>query len=165
MDFADLQPGAARNVRIIRLKLSVPQRAREELERSERARFRGEFEESVRRIKRAIEIFPDYSDALNNLGTHYHSQLAIDYFYLHDYAEAKKYFKKVLVLDPAAANSPQLFLAHIALSEKNEPEAEGYIRGFLALHPNSPHAPRLRSTLETLASKSQSSSSLGQAQP
>jgi tetratricopeptide (TPR) repeat protein len=78
------------------------------------------------------------------------SQLALSYYYLRDYTEAKKYFKRVLDLDPAYECSPQLFLAHIAIAEQANDEARAYLRGFLENHPNAPNAPEVRATLEHL---------------
>jgi len=60
--------------------------------------------------------------------------------------------QKVLSLDPYSANSPQLFLAHIAFAEKEHDAAQQYILSYLELHPNSPQAPHLRRTLQNLVS-------------
>lgn len=81
-----------------------------------------------------------------------YSQVALGYYYLQQYDEARKYFEKVAEVDPYFANSPQLFLAHIALAEKRDRDAEDYFRQFLKLHPNSPEAPRLKKTLAALMS-------------
>ncbi|MBZ5498493.1 MAG: tetratricopeptide repeat protein [Acidobacteriia bacterium] len=191
--------------------LTVPKEALQQLQRSEKAQLEGDEEEVMRRLKRAIEIYPAYADAWNNLGAHYHrkgdfaqsiqsftkvtelspdfyvgwmnlggsllatgrfkgaveanrkalslgpddaianSQLGLSHYYLHEYGEAKKYFKRVLALDPAFANSPHLFLAHIAMGERSFVEAMGYLRGYLELHPNAPDAPRVKQTLMELA--------------
>jgi Flp pilus assembly protein TadD len=72
-------------------KLAVPGRARREMIRSEEAQLRGDSEESVEHLERAIEIFPDYTDALNNLGTHYHRK--------GDYDRALGYFTRVIAID------------------------------------------------------------------
>jgi tetratricopeptide (TPR) repeat protein len=198
--------------RIAAARLAVPTSARREMVRAEEAQLRGDNQAALRHLERAIEIYPRYADALNNVGTHYHrkgdygrsieyfsrvtridpkffpgwvnlggsllalgklqdareanlkaaelrpndplanTQLGINYFYLRQYGDAKTYFLKVVDLDPASANSPQLFLAHIAMAERSPREAEGYIRSYLELHPYSPRAPNLRRTLENLAS-------------
>jgi len=193
-------------------KLAVPGKARKEMLRAEEAQLKGDREEALRHLERAIEIYPAYADALNNLGTYYHrsgdyersvqyftnatkldpeffagwvnlggsllalgrlqsaldankralelrpndslanSQVGINYFYLRNYAEAKRFLQKVLSLDPYSANSPQLFLAHIAFAEKEHDTAQQYILSYLELHPNSPQAPHLRRTLQNLVS-------------
>ncbi len=196
--------------RVSAARLAIPRNASNEMIRSEEAQLRGDKEEARLHLERAIEIYPEYTDALNNLGTYYHrsgnytrsveyfnkaaklepgffpawvnlggsllaagdplgalaankravelrpndalanSQIGINYFYLRDYAEAKKHLEKVLSLDPSSANSPQLFLAHIAFAERQPGEAERYIRSYLELHPNSPQAAHLRRTLQNL---------------
>jgi tetratricopeptide (TPR) repeat protein len=85
------------------------------------------------------------------------SQLALNYFYLRRYREAKPLFERVLVLDPLSANAPQLFLAQIAMAGQSPAEAAGHIRGYLELHPNSPRRDTLRRTLENLTSRTVSS--------
>lgn len=191
--------------------LAIPKEALQEMLRSEKAQLDGDEEGAVRHLKQAIEIYPHYGDAWNNLGAYYHrigefgwaiqcftrvtelnpefyigwmnlggsflatsrfkeaieankkaisrgpddaianSQLGLSYYYLHDYSEAKKCFKRVLALDPGFANSPQLFLAHIAIAERASAEAMEYLRGFLTLHPNAPEAPQVRHTLAALS--------------
>ncbi len=190
--------------------LSVPQQARDEMLRSETAEIRGDSVGALKHLERALSVFPDYPEALNNLGVRLHrkkdykqairnlrrateldpdlypawinlggslmangefpaaleahehayklrpddplanSQLALNYFYMHDYEEATKYFKQLRALDPQSATAPQLFLAHIALLQKNRSEAQEYIRDYLQQHPNSPQAAHLQRTLNNL---------------
>ncbi len=197
---------------VTRLRLEIPDDAREEMRRAEEAQLHGSRDQAVDHLKRAIELFPDYADALNNLGTYYHhegkddkaiecfdkvtkldpdyyggwvnlagsliaagefqtalvaskraysirpndlqvvSQLALNYFYLHDLSRAKQYFLRLDKQDPASSVKPQLYLVHIALAEKNKDEAAQYIREFLAVHPNSPQAAELKDTLANLES-------------
>jgi tetratricopeptide (TPR) repeat protein len=191
--------------------LAIPKEALLELQRSEKAQLGGDEEAMAQHLMQAVEIYPGYADAWNNLGAYYHrkgefvpaissftkvielnpdfyvgwmnlggsllatgrfkdaveanrkalslgpndatanSQLGLSHYYLHDLTEAKKYFKRVLELDPAFANSPQLFLAHIAMAEQSYPEAMSYLRGFLAHHPNAPDAHQVRQTLAALS--------------
>ncbi len=197
---------------VSRLKLEVPDNARDEMHRAEAAQLHGDMDQAIDHLKQAIKIYPDYTDALNNLGTYYHrqgkddeaiayfmqvtrldpdfyggwvnlagsliavgefqaalvaskhafsirptdlqvlSQLALNYFYLHDFSQAKNYFLTVLNRDPASSVKPQLFLVHIALAERNKDDAARYIKEFLAVHPNSPQAAELKDTLANLES-------------
>ncbi len=103
----------------------------------------GKFKEALEANQRANALRPD--DARTN------SQLALNHYYLHDYARAMDYFEKTLALDPQSATYPQLFLAQIAIIRKQQEEAERYIRDFLRLHPNSPQAARLKEVLDQVA--------------
>ncbi len=198
--------------RISRRELAVPDKARVELKRAEDFQLRGDSDQAVRHLNRAIQIYPDYTDALNNLGTYYHrkgkfgeaidyfrkvtelapdfyggwvnlagsllatgqfqralaasdraytlrpndsvviSQMALNYYYLHDMSEARRYFLRLLQMDPASALNPQLYLVHIALAQRNKDEAVQYLKEFLAIHPNSPDAAQLRQTLANIDS-------------
>ncbi len=190
--------------------LATPKTALQELERSHKAQMEGDEPAVALHLKRAVEIYPDYVEAWNNLGAHYHragdydqakrtfmkvteldpdfqlgwcnlggsllaagefdeaveanktalglrpgdvianSQLALSYYYLHNYTDAKKYFKRVFDLDPAYPNSPQLYLAHIALAENSVEEAITYLRSYLTYHPNAPDARHAQDTLNGL---------------
>jgi tetratricopeptide (TPR) repeat protein len=72
--------------------LSVPQAARDELLKAEVARSRDQIEEAIEHLQEAIRIFPDYADALNNLGT--------CYFQNHQYVKSEECFAKVTQLNP-----------------------------------------------------------------
>ncbi len=197
---------------VSRLKLEVPAEAREEMLRSQMEQLRGNTDQAIAHLKRALKIDPEYSDALNNLGAYYHrqskydkaiecyekvtkldpdfyggwvnlagsliataefqraleankrayalrpndtlviSQMALNYFYLHDLAQAKQFFLTLLSRDPASPVEPQLYLVHIALAEKNKDEAAHYIKEFLSVHPNAPQAADLKDTLANLSS-------------
>ena len=102
----------------------------------------GQFQQSLDPSLKALALRRD--DALVN------SQVALGYYYLRQYDEARKYFERVAELDPCFANSPQLFLAHIALAERRDGDAEEYYRQFLKLHPNSPKAPYYKRLLNGL---------------
>ncbi len=209
LDAPDELPQPSRNQVSVRT-LATPKTALEELQRSHKAQLEGDEAAVALHLRRAIEIYPDYVEAWNNLGAHYHrtgdyeqskqsftkvteldpgfqlgwcnlggsllaagefekavdanrtalnlrpgdvianSQLALSYYYLHNYKDAKKYFKQVFDLDPAYPNSPQLYLAHIALAENSVGEAIDYLRSYISYHPNSPDASHARDTLKGL---------------
>jgi tetratricopeptide (TPR) repeat protein len=193
--------------RISVAQLLIPKEAQIELSRSDDAAVHGNMEKMYHHLERALQIFPNYPRALNNMGVYYYrlknvassihylqkatevdpdffpawanlgssmlatggfkeatevnkralalrpndaranSQLALSYFYLHEYSQARKYFEKELELDPLTAVAPHLFLAQIAIIENRHEEAVRYINDFLELHPNSPLAPTLRELL------------------
>jgi len=72
--------------------LSVPRNARRELVSSEKAELNGEREVAREHLERALEIFPDYPDALNNLGAIYHRT--------GEYEKAVGLFSKATGIDP-----------------------------------------------------------------
>jgi tetratricopeptide (TPR) repeat protein len=177
------------------------------------AQLRGKTVEAIQHLERALQICPDYPEALNNLGVHFYcehdytksiqylqkatevdpdfyaawvnlgssllatgkfdqalemnkrayalrpedaavnSQLAMNYYYLRDYLEARKYFGKVLELDPLSVTAPQLFLAQISIEQNNDTEASNYIQAFLDLHPNLSQGSRLREVLKQVRAK------------
>jgi tetratricopeptide (TPR) repeat protein len=53
-------------------RLSVPAEAREEMLLSEKKQLRGDQDGSKEHLQRALEICPDFPEALNNLGTYHH---------------------------------------------------------------------------------------------
>ncbi len=190
--------------------LKIPGKARSELKLYEKESLAGNREAMLLHLSRAIEIYPGYAEAWNNLGTYHHrngnaeesircftkvtelnpnlylgwmnlgasllaverfedgiaanlealrlcpndtvatAQIGLGYYYMRQYTAAKKYLQRVVVMDPAYANSPQLFLAHIALAESNRNEAIEYLRSFLSYHPNAPQAARSRQLLQGL---------------
>lgn len=105
----------------------------------------GQAQAALDASRKAIALSPD--DALANVN------MALSYFHLREYDQARKYFKRVLDLDPANAVNPQLYLLHMALAERNEAEAEEYVRNFLHFHPNSPKAAFYQSVLDALVAK------------
>jgi tetratricopeptide (TPR) repeat protein len=74
--------------------LAVPSKAQRELQRASEARHRGESKKSVAHLQRALEICPDFAQALNDLGTHY--------FKTGDYRQAIQLFSRAVELEPAS---------------------------------------------------------------
>jgi hypothetical protein len=58
----------------------------------------------------------------------------------------------VAEVDPVSAALPHFYLALISMAQNNTAEADGYIRSYLEIHPNSPRSPYLRKTLDGLSS-------------
>ncbi len=104
------------------------------------------FDEAMAAVQNALRLRPN--EALAN------SRAGMICFYRRDYGRAKTYFEKALALDPASTDSPQLFLAHIAMVEHRMAEAETYYRNYLRVHPNAPDADDLRRILRRLGTGS-----------
>ncbi len=79
--------------------LLVPEKARSELRKSIEAK--GDLEKAQRHLERAIEIAPNFEEALNNLATIYYRK--------RDYAKAKE------LLERALRANPDSFVAHVNL--------------------------------------------------
>ena len=73
-------------------RLAIPGKAHKELIKSEEAQLRGATQEALRHLERAIELYPEYVDALNNLGTYYHRS--------GNYERSIKYFARATELAP-----------------------------------------------------------------
>ncbi len=84
--------GAEDSHTVSQSSLSVPQEARDELIKAERAQIRGDIKEAEKHLLQALEIDPSYADALNNLGTYYHRERR--------YEDALRCFQKVTDMEP-----------------------------------------------------------------
>jgi tetratricopeptide (TPR) repeat protein len=72
--------------------LAIPEEALQEMRSSKEAQIGGDEDGMVLHLKRAIEIYPDYADAWNNLGAYYHM--------IGDYEQSIRSFTKVTELKP-----------------------------------------------------------------
>jgi tetratricopeptide (TPR) repeat protein len=77
---------------------SVVKSAQEEIVRSEIARLHGNLKRSAWHLRRAIEICPEYAEALTRLGTYWRDR--------GHYNLAGHYFRKAMALNPALARCP-----------------------------------------------------------
>ena len=138
----------------------------------------GKFEKAIQCFRRVTEIDPDFYLGWLNLGgsllasgsaqraleaqlralklrpedTNANALTAMSYFRLKRLPEAKERFLKVAELDPVSAALPHFYLALISMAQNETAEADGYIRSYLEIHPNSPRSPYLRKVLDNLAS-------------
>jgi cytochrome c-type biogenesis protein CcmH/NrfG len=137
----------------------------------------GEREEAVRCLTRAAEIDPgNYSSWLNLAVSRLSQQqfekalsaatkayklrpgealanfyLGLCHYYLRDLKAAKSLFSRAAALDPASINSPQRYLAHIALAWNRVAEALDYYRAYLRWHPNASDAADVRRSIRNLS--------------
>ncbi len=72
--------------------LAVPKSALEQLELSEKDKSVGNDQEMARHLQQAIEDYPDYSEAWNNLGAYWHRK--------RNFQEAIRCFSRVTEIDP-----------------------------------------------------------------
>jgi tetratricopeptide (TPR) repeat protein len=127
--------------------LSIPAKAREEFARGMEAHANGDDREAQAALERALELYPNYVKALNNLGVLYlraglkekanlefskavqidpkfapgHVNLAKVAISNGSYAQAEPELKKAIASDPSALNAMQLLCStHYALQEYND---------------------------------------------
>lgn len=62
-------PEAERLCLVNKWSLAVPEEARRQFDKHRKAQIRGKATEAIRHLERALKIYPDYPEALNNLGT------------------------------------------------------------------------------------------------
>jgi len=120
-----IRPAGAISVR--RLQQHVPSKARNELVRAQNDFDKGEMESSIKHLQKAIDTFPEYMEAHNNLG--------VRYMRLGDFDRAIAAFQKAAELDPdAVLANTNLALAFISLRRYDEAEARA--RRALATDPS-----------------------------
>lgn len=107
---------------------SVPGKARKEFERAGELAGSGKTEEAIGRLRKAIEIYPNYLMAHNDLGTHLLAQRKLD--------EAAAEFRRAIEIDPKAFN-PRLNLGIVLVEQKQFAEAVTVLREALALQSDS----------------------------
>ncbi len=72
---------------------------------------------------------------------------------MRNYDRPKAYFEEVLRIDPGFANSPDLFLAHIAFAQARIGDGVAHLRSFLGIHPHSPRADYVKMTIRGFTAK------------
>jgi tetratricopeptide (TPR) repeat protein len=85
------------------------------------------------------------NDALAN------SQLGMTWLALNDSAQAEKYLKIAVQLDPAHFSHPQLSLAALYVARGDGEAALLQLRDFLQRHPDSPEADKMRREIRSLS--------------
>lgn len=104
----------------------IPTKAVKELQRSLRDYSSGNIRSSARHLEKALQLYPNYWEAQNNLGARY--------IELHEYEKAVAQFQKAIQIDPRAAQPfNNLSVAFFLL--QRYPEAESAARRALDLDP------------------------------
>lgn len=102
----------------------------------------GRYGEALKYNQYAVETSPE--DALAN------AQLGMSYFFLGQHDEAVRYLNVAKRLDPSHFTNPQVMLAEIYLRRSDRQSAIKELEEFLALHPDSVEAEKVRKHLERL---------------
>lgn len=109
----------------------VPSKARKEYLRAEKSLKEGSPADAVQHLQKAVELFPGYVEAHNNLGTRYMLE--------RKYERAVLEFKTAVDLDPSST-VPQSNLAVALVTLKRYDEAADAARRALATDSDSPQA-------------------------
>ncbi len=107
--------------------LLIPPKAMKELQRSQSAFLSGDILSSARHLERALQIYPHYLEAHNNLGSRY--------IELHEYEKAAAEFQKAIDLD-SRAMQPFNNLSVALFLLQHYPDAEIAARRALDLDPH-----------------------------
>jgi len=111
--------------------LAVPSKARAEFDRGMEAHAKGDDKAAQNALERAIEIYPRYVKAHNNLGVLYQNGGLI--------AKAVVEYSKAVALDPKFA-AGYVNLAKISIARGNLAEAEPELKQALAVDPSAIYA-------------------------
>lgn len=111
--------------------LAVPGKARKELDKGNKAAQQNDLQQAKQRFQKALELYPDYSAAANNLGA-----ICLR---LHDWACARESLERAVRVDPRSVPALQN-LARVRVSEQNFAQAEQLLQRALAVDPTSPEA-------------------------
>src|SRR5258708_13833021 len=113
-------------------ELLIPPKAVKELRRSQAALRTGDIRSSAQHLERALQIYPHYLEAYNNLGGRY--------IELHEYEKAAVEFQKAIEIDPRVMQPfNNLSVAFFLL--KRYPDAEAAARRAPDLDPHNSTSP------------------------
>lgn len=113
------------------LDQEVPDAARKEFEKGAQFSGAGRIQEAIDRFKKAIDIFPNYLMARNNLG--------VQYLKLGKWADAAKQFEAAITVNPKALN-PRQNLAIALIEQKQYVEAIEHLNQAISIDSSSPVA-------------------------
>ena len=91
---------------------------------------------------RALRLHPDDPFVMYQIG--------LCHYTLGEFDEAKRFFQRVIELDPCSATYPHLPLARIALAENRSDEAARFLREVSRLHPYAPQPPGMKELVSQL---------------
>jgi superkiller protein 3 len=120
-----------REVSVTELSQRIPSRANKEFEKATEAGSLGRTDEAIAHLRKAIDVFPDFVRAHNDLGTYLLAQGKLQ--------EAADEFKRAVSIDDKAFN-PKLNLGIVLVHQQRFAEANEILSKALSLEPNSPSA-------------------------
>lgn len=106
---------------------NIPKPALDLYEKGVQAAARGETDQAIDNLRRAVALYPSFGPALNELGVQYLKKGELD--------KAAESLQKVLQLSPEAAE-PCLNYGIVLLQQKKFPEAEKQLRDAIQKNPN-----------------------------
>jgi tetratricopeptide (TPR) repeat protein len=120
-----------RAVSVGELDPNVPEPARKEFDRASKANKEGKADESIAHLRKAIQLYPHYLMARNDLGAQLLEQGRLE--------EAADELRQAISIDAKAFN-PQLNLGVLFVRQHRFSEAADSLRKALSLNPSSPAA-------------------------
>jgi tetratricopeptide (TPR) repeat protein len=113
------------------LSQKVPSAARKEFERASNASKEGKIEEAITHYRKAIEIYPNFLAARNDLGARLMTQDRLD--------EAAEELRTAITIDPKAFN-PRLNMGMVFVKQHEFAQGASELRTALSLDPSSASA-------------------------
>lgn len=120
---------APNSVSTTELDPAIPVKARKEFERASDAGYEGKTEEAITHLRKAIELYPAYLMARNDLGTQLLAQGKL--------AEAAEELQRAIKIDAKAFN-PKLNLGIVLVQQHKFSEAAAVLREAIALNSAAP---------------------------
>jgi tetratricopeptide (TPR) repeat protein len=111
------------------LDSSIPSKAKKEFQRASELAASGQSDEAITHLRKAIEIYPHYLMAHNDLGAQLLAQQKLE--------EAADEFRRAIEIDPKAFN-PRLNLGIVLVQQKRYGAALASLHDALALQSDSP---------------------------
>jgi Flp pilus assembly protein TadD len=119
------------SVSISELDVAIPAKAKKEFERASDAGNAGKTEEAIAHLRKAIEIYPSYLMARNDLGTQLLAEGKL--------AEAEDQLREAMKIGPKAFN-PKLNLGIVLVQQQKFAEATTVLREAIVLNSAAPSA-------------------------
>jgi len=125
------KPKGSETVTATELGNSVPAKAQKEFDRASEASRQGKIEDAISHLRKAIDYYPGYLMARNDLGAQLLEQGKFE--------EAEKELRGAIEIDSKAFN-PHLNLGIVLIAQKRFSEAEEILRKAVSFDPKAPAA-------------------------
>jgi lipopolysaccharide biosynthesis regulator YciM len=139
----DASPGSPTPT-VAAVDLNVPEKARDQLERGDKAAARGDWALALKQYQKALETYPRYARAYNNMGVvHMRSG---------DTPRGREAFEKAISINDNYT-SAYVNLARVMQLENKLPEAEAVLQKALAFNPSEPETLAVLARVQLLGGK------------